>query len=220
MHTPKKGMVIKMILLKICRYDRLPDEETAMRKVGEAAPALVAGKKGRARIESLLGYGLLRELLGNEFSPARLRKEANGRPYLEESTVDFSISHTEGMAVCAVEKGVEAPRIGVDAETLRGRTRAETERIAARWFTEAERKKFSQTPSEETFLSIWTAKEAMAKFIGTGLCGIGKLETAVEPVRTPDGTPVVLSEERIGDTVLTVCVRDRGAESKNIKKFS
>lgn len=204
-----------MILMRTFRYDVLPDEKIAESKVGkEAALVCADGKNGRARIESLLGYGLLRELLGEDFSPAVLRKDENGRPYPEGLPLDFNISHTDGLVVCAVEKDVESPRIGVDAETLRGRTRTDMERVAARWFTDAERKRFSGAPTEENFLSIWTAKEAMAKFIGTGLKETRKIEAATEPVRLPDGTRVVLSKERIGDTFLTVCTRDRQMDSQ------
>ena len=204
-----------MVLTRIFRYDSLPDEKTAESGIEkEAARICAAGKSGRARIETLLAYGLLREVLGEDFSPARLRKDANGRPYLAGLPLDFNLSHTEGLIVCAVEKDAAQPRIGVDAEALRGRTAEEMNRIAARWFTEKEQNQFLKNPTEEAFLQIWTAKEAMVKFIGTGLQDVRKIETATEPFRLPDGTHVTLSRERIGDAFLTVCTRNQP-----LKKF-
>ena len=204
-----------MILVRTFRYDVLPDEATAVGKIGEmAASVCTAGKSGKARIETLLAYGLLRELLGEDFSPANLQKDANGRPYLAGLPLDFNLSHTKGLIVCAVEKDVAQPRIGVDAEALRGRTAEEMNRIAVRWFTGKEQIQFLKDPTEEAFLQIWTAKEAMAKYIGTGLQDVRKSETATEPLRLPDGTCVTLSRERIGDAFLTVCSRDY-----SLKKF-
>ncbi len=197
-----------MVQMKIFRYDLLPDETTVKSQWGEEAAAVcAAGKSGRAKIESLIGYGLLRELLGDAFSPARLKRNPNGRPYLDGVPVDFSLSHTPGLVVCAVEKDVETPRIGVDAEALRGRTQTEMEKIAERWFTEAEQKRFSEEPSEEQFLKIWTAKEAMTKFSGEGLGRLREMETAGKPTCLPDGTPVKLLRRKRGNVLLTLCQR-------------
>ncbi len=199
-----------MVLMRIFRYEVLPDEATVADRFGTGTAAFcTAGKRGRGRIESLIGYGLLRELLGEDFDPEQLRRDANGRPYPEGLPIDFSISHTEGLVVCALEKDVEEPRIGVDAEAERGRTTEEMEKIAARWFTEKERKQFLKNPTEDCFLKIWTAKEAMVKFSGAGLGQLRKTDTTAKPVCLPDGTKVCLLRKKRGNVRLTLCVRER-----------
>jgi hypothetical protein len=47
--------------------------------------------------------------------------------------------------------------------------KGDPDRLAARWFTEAERCVFAADPTAAQFLRIWTRKEAMVKYTGEGL---------------------------------------------------
>lgn len=89
-----------------------------------------------------------------------------GKPYLESYPhISFSLSHSEDtgfLAVCT-----KSAEIGADIEKIReGR---EFRGIASRYFTEPEQLFYDKDPSPETFMQIWTRKEAYTKALGTGL---------------------------------------------------
>lgn len=81
----------------------------------------------------------------------------HGKPFFEHGEF-FSISHSGKYAVLAVSKN----NIGIDIEV---KTEA-NENVAKRCFSEEEQV-FAKM-STENFFRIWTAKEAVLKFLGTG----------------------------------------------------
>ena len=83
---------------------------------------------------------------------------AFGKPYLDGSTLQFSLSHTKG-AVCAVFSDGESGEVGVDIER---RDRRVSERI----LSENEKLLVSST---EDLLRLWVQKEAFLKRLGTGI---------------------------------------------------
>jgi 4'-phosphopantetheinyl transferase len=92
-----------------------------------------------------------------------------GKPALRErSRLRFNIGHSGGLALYAFAVDCE---IGVDVEEVRGN--AELERIAARFFCEAEASALSSIGDErlrrEAFFRCWTRKEAYVKAVGGGL---------------------------------------------------
>ena len=93
-----------------------------------------------------------------------------GKPEVAEPagvTLRFNLSHTAGLAVCAVTSGRD---VGVDVEELDGR-RADLE-VARRYFAPAEvaaLEKFPQQRQHEAFFQFWTLKEAYLKARGMGL---------------------------------------------------
>jgi 4'-phosphopantetheinyl transferase len=100
----------------------------------------------------------------------RFRTEAGGRPEIAGSEqrfgLRFSLSHTAGLAVCAVTAG---SAIGVDAEGFGPRTPLE---VATRHFAERERGDVAALPAErqpERFTEYWTLKEAFLKATGLGI---------------------------------------------------
>lgn len=120
-------------------------------------------RQGRILGRLLLRQGLAR--LGfQELADLRgWRLDALGRPRLEGLPADFSISHTKGLAVCAICPG---GRVGVDVEP---RALTNAERLRA-FFTEAEWDVIQATvdPPKAAAL-LWTAKEAALKADGRGL---------------------------------------------------
>ena len=71
--------------------------------------------RGRAEM-SAEGRRLLRLLLelAGESPDLPIDRDANGRPYIKErKDLDFNISHSESLAVCALSVG---GRVGVDTE--------------------------------------------------------------------------------------------------------
>lgn len=118
-----------------------------------------------------MARALLGEATGQH--PAELvlerRCDRCGRPHpvspltTDPGEVWWSASSSGGIASVAV-----APfRIGIDLE--RDGDSPRWERIAARFYTEAERRAVEGSPAR--FLEFWTMKEAFLKAIGLGLAG-------------------------------------------------
>jgi 4'-phosphopantetheinyl transferase len=123
------------------------------------------------------GRGTLRALLGRELGIApeavTLRRGRRGRPELGDSSgrVDFNVSHTRGIALVAIARGLpEATRIGVDVEHEDRDVGAD--RLATKFLTPREQatiKPLDAQGRRYRFLRHWTCKEAMSKATGDGL---------------------------------------------------
>lgn len=117
--------------------------------------------------EKLLCQGL-KDLYGIETekgNPPVLLKGEHGKPYLKEfPRIYFNISHTEGIAVCAVGSSP----LGIDIEA----ERPYHENVLRRVLSEAERRRLEELPEAERsrrFFCIWTLKESYVKAKGCGL---------------------------------------------------
>lgn len=103
-----------------------------------------------------------------------LAHRASGAPFaragahLENSPIGFSLSHTDGMVVCATCVGGQ---VGVDIECTTRHVRAA--QIAARLFAPEEcayvMAHRDGPPRTQAFLMLWTLKEAYLKLLGLGL---------------------------------------------------
>ncbi len=87
----------------------------------------------------------------------------NGKPYVCNLKVEFSISHSGDYVLCAVSD----KKIGADIEWMRDIE----DRLISFVCTERERLYVLENTSEKQkrFFEIWTAKEAYFKCIGTGI---------------------------------------------------
>lgn len=113
-----------------------------------------------------------------------------GRPALaphHDQALGFNWSHTGDQALIAIGRHVLP---GIDMERLRPRPRAM--QIAQRFFSAEEVDALSRLAAhdqEQTFLRIWTAKEAVVKALGRGLAfgldrlGIGCIEQELTLLR-------------------------------------
>ncbi len=120
-----------------------------------------------ARRQFVAGRGLLRHLLarytGQPAQALRLSTGPHGKPSLVgSSTLTFSLSHTEGLLLVAVARGME---VGVDVERIRPIDGAH--RLAARYFTAWECAELEAGP--EGFLRLWTCRESALKACGLGI---------------------------------------------------
>ena len=186
-----------MIRIRVFSYQTLPSKEELTAYLGESAAATLSqGRRGTALLETLAGFCLLKQMLP-DIPLAAIRKTEEGRPFFSGyPALDFSITHCKGLVGCAVEES-ERPQIGLDAERSGTQTERSMQLIATRWFTPDERAEFENAPTEETFLSVWTAKEAAAKFTGKGL----------ERFSEPDLSQVELRRYRAGDVILSAVCR-------------
>lgn len=114
---------------------------------------------------------ILRTLLGNylEHNPSEIKFSyaKNGKPFLENTSLQFNLSHSQDLALCAFTYQRE---LGIDVEYLR--LMNDAEQIAKRFFSPSESSLFcSLSPEEQqlAFFRCWTRKEAYIKAIGDGL---------------------------------------------------
>jgi 4'-phosphopantetheinyl transferase len=111
---------------------------------------------------------LLAAYIGIDPPEVEILRGAHGRPELApEHDLRFNLSHTAGLAVCAIGRG---RAIGIDVEAVDRRApsagvieRALAPREAARVL------RAGAAARTEAFLRYWTVKEAYAKALGVGL---------------------------------------------------
>ncbi|MDR0916909.1 MAG: 4'-phosphopantetheinyl transferase superfamily protein [Oscillospiraceae bacterium] len=131
--------------------------------------------------ELLLRHAL-REL---GFADEPVFSREKGKPHLLNAPhIDFNLSHTAGLAVCAVSATCD---VGADVERVR-RTNI---KVAERYFGADERRRIELLPQSErdgAFFELWTRYEAAFK------CG---------------GSSMFTLTRRIGEYVLTYCERAR-----------
>ena len=83
--------------------------------------------------------------------------------------LEFSLSHTRGLVVCAVALGNQ---VGVDVESRQRQRTLSPLLLARRYFAPAESAVLARLPPEEqlgAFLAFWTLKEGFVKACGSGL---------------------------------------------------
>ncbi|MBQ2735267.1 MAG: 4'-phosphopantetheinyl transferase superfamily protein [Clostridia bacterium] len=146
-----------------------------------------------------------------------LAYEANGRPYIKRSEIDFNITHTDQQIFCAVETPDGAfdtsLRVGLDAENLKRIQNIRICPMASRWFTEREFAEFQKDPTDLSFSRIWTRKEALVKWTGEGFRALRCADTTLAE-QTLD---IRFHEYRIGDTLVTLCCRACATPPKEIE---
>lgn len=120
--------------------------------------------------QRLLSRGILREILarytGENPQKLDLRVTAGGKPFLTGSDLVFNISHSKNLFLCGASRNAD---IGVDIQEVF--TISNLPWIISSYFSPAEQMYLSALPKtelQETFFSIWTAKEAWLKALGEG----------------------------------------------------
>ena len=116
---------------------------------------------------SVAGESLVKKAIAQEFDIDKndiiLCRNENGKPYTEDVKVEFSISHSKDIVVCAIS---DAP-VGIDIEKIRDVNL----NVAKRLFTPDEQEYVFQNDnfSKQRFFEIWTKKEAYVKRLGLGI---------------------------------------------------
>ena len=125
-----------------------------------------SGKK-----ESVAAYLLLRIALAEIYGIYKIVEFAYlymGKPILRDfPQIHFSLSHTKGVAACAVSDF----EVGVDVQVIR----PVTDKVAKRVLSDAEYAEFkiAQNP-DEFFCEIWAIKESCMKKSGQGMAAAFK----------------------------------------------
>jgi 4'-phosphopantetheinyl transferase len=211
----------------------------------DACPALMAPeerrRKGglsfdRDKRANRSAHALTRAVLSRyvEVDPRRLRfaKGSAGKPelaYPADSALQFSLSHTDGMAVLLVSWG---PAVGVDVESEQRFTPAE---IPLSLLGATEGSKLRSLPRQHQvrrFLEYWTLKESYAKALGTGLIlPLDRYEFAIDadgiranidPVLDPNSGRWWFSHHRIPGfvTALAASLHEVGEAPPQVRVFS
>lgn len=126
------------------------------------------------RRQFLFAHVLLRvvlsEYLGCRATAIQFGQNFYGKPTLLHplaSGLEFNISHTSGLAVCAVGTGCQ---VGVDVE--RASRDVDELALARRYFSRSEYELLASAPAmnrRQVFYRLWTLKEAYIKARGIGL---------------------------------------------------
>ena len=105
-------------------------------------------------------------------------REAQGRPFLPDSGLDFSISHSGAMAAVSLVRGGKF-RTGCDIERIR--MRQGTAEVAENFFSAPERNYiFNEKNIDETrFFGIWTLKECYLKLRGHSVFDIASVPSFI-----------------------------------------
>lgn len=154
--------------MRVLRIDLLDEFDSGVLSPGERARAARFGSADRRRRWEAGRVGLRRilaEAVGTAPGDIVLTRGERGKPTLEGSDVCFNKTDCGDLALVAICVGRE---VGIDLEAHRAVLRAE--RIAARFFSTDEQRRFALAPDPVTvFFDLWTTKEAVLKCDGGGL---------------------------------------------------
>lgn len=159
----------------------------------------VSRKKNTLTARQSLGGLYLLNALG---AVGTLRYEASGKPRLFDATLDFSITHTDRLVLCALNQRTDgtAPRVGLDAESIKRSKDLPIEKLVVRWFAKSEQAQYQGDASAENFTRIWTRKEALVKYHGEGLSALHASDTVAA-----EKSGIRFTEYRIGNVLITLC---------------
>ncbi len=125
------------------------------------------------RLQFLVARALVRDVLAQYLDiedPASLEFGTNkhGKPeLLIETTVQFNLSHTNGLIALAV---MQVDPVGIDVEYLS--RQADIKNLTERYFSRDEAEALLALPVDQwnnRFYDLWTLKEAYLKACGTGI---------------------------------------------------
>lgn len=128
--------------------------------------------------EHNIAYSLLDELLKeNGIIEYEIVKNENGKPFLKDNSLFFSISHTDGFcAVC-----INDTPVGIDCEKIDKNFAPKVEKLSRRYFCKNEIALLEKNNFDVlSFFKIWTAKEAIIKKFGYNASYLEKIDTTQE----------------------------------------
>ncbi len=131
----------------------------------------------------------------------------HGKPFFENSSFHFNISHTKGAAACAVKNvpvGVDIQTKALNFDSVMRRVCTENEKNAV----------ISADDPQMEFTTLWTLKESILKCIGTGIAGQMKNYDFSEN-KTENGKFKLMTLYD-GDVILSACSTEPFTEVKKI----
>ena len=138
----------------------------------------------------VLAFVLLQHALREEYGITEVPEfEYNefGKPSLPNLPIHFSLSHCKDAVACAVSDH----NIGIDVESIV----PYNPDVARRVCTAAELEMLEQSENKDAdFIKLWTMKEAIAKYEGTGLSmSFASMDTSKYALHTWESDGIVMS---------------------------
>ena len=132
-------------------------------------------RKRPAKRLSIAAGELVRNAISKEFNidakDIRFRTEKSGKPYVENVKVEFSISHSGNIAVCAIS---DKP-VGIDIELVKDVNINAAKRL---FTTDEQNYVFEKWAfAKQRFFEVWTRKEAYVKMLGKGIAYFPEFST-------------------------------------------
>lgn len=154
----------------------------------------ILSKRRNAFCDSACGFLLLDSLLQKNAvnrSELAVVLDANGRPRAGRGGLDFSVSHSEGCAVCVLALGENA-NVGCDVQHERGYSAEKLTELAGAFMSGSELAEFRRSERKTAdFFMAWTRREAYVKRVGSDI---------FDNLKTAD-----LSGERFREGVILAC---------------
>ena len=117
----------------------------------------------RESLAAIILLGRAAEWMGIDTAELIIERSPSGKPFFSGAQTEFSLTHSKGYIAAALSDEGE---VGIDIEASEYNAE-KARRIAERYFSDEERKEFSASPN--SFLRIWTKKEARVKLLGAAL---------------------------------------------------
>lgn len=140
----------------------------------ERRAAVLRLRSADSRRRTIAGELLARQMIAQQcgISPDSIcfGRSGRGKPFARGLSVEFSVSHSGELVLCAVS---DKP-VGADIEKVR----PVKDRLIARVCTQKELyfvndRNLSEDEKTKRFFRVWTGKEAYFKFTGTGITDLG-----------------------------------------------
>lgn len=129
-------------------------------------------RRGAAFCDSASGFLLLDSLLqGNKIDRAAVPIifGLDNRPHIASPDLDFSISHSEGCAFCALAIGENA-NIGCDVQRVRDYSTEQLDKLAGTFMNARELESFAKSADKTVdFFKAWTRRESYVKRVGSDI---------------------------------------------------
>jgi phosphopantetheinyl transferase len=169
---------------KITELD--PSEENAIR-ASLSCEAIERLNKKRSKdlyLASLSALSLLTEEERNDLSYTK-----NGAPFFKTLNKDLSITHSKSLAAVAISDS-KSISVGIDVENA-------TQSSPTRFLTNGEKKELE---SGTTYVTIWTKKEALFKFLKNDSLILSKTDSS-----TPEKYGITFKTVELENAILSVC---------------
>lgn len=154
----------------------------------------ILSKRRGAFCDSASGFMLLDSLLQKnkiDRLGTAILLDANGRPYIDDPGLDFSVSHSEGCAICVLAVG-EGAAVGCDVQRARRYSDDKLAELAKTFMSAEELEGFAAAKDKRSdFFTKWVHREAYVKRVNSDI---------FDNLRTVD-----LSGEYFRDGVITAC---------------
>lgn len=129
-------------------------------------------RRGSAFCDSASGFLLLDSLLqknGINREETAILLDTHRRPFIDDPTLDFSVSHSGGCALCVLATG-EGATVGCDVQHARNYTDDKLSTLAKTFMNTPELSDFERSHDRSAdFFTAWTRREAYVKRVGSDI---------------------------------------------------